>query len=83
MYINAYVFETSSLYFLFTVVETNCNDGASFLCDDIKCIANGQICDGVTDCENGQDEMGCIVPETCQEWWNAGYKTSGTYKVCE
>ena len=65
------------------VVETECNNGASFLCDDTKCIPNSKLCDGMLDCENGQDELNCAIPKTCQEWWNAGYVTSGTYTVRE
>lgn len=62
-------------------VRTDCNNGTSFLCLDRKCIPNIQVCDGVWDCDAGDDEKDCLFPNTCQEWWNAGYTSSGQYKV--
>ena len=52
------------------------------MCDS-KCIANSSICDGEKDCLDGKDEENCPVPNSCLEWWKAGYTESGLYTVCE
>ena len=64
-------------------VDIGCNNGSSFLCDDDKCIPTSHVCDGIPDCVSGVDENQCVVPDTCQEWWSAGYQNSGMYKVCK
>ena len=48
---------------------------------NIVCIPLMYKCDGVPDCESGDDEANCISPNTCQEWWDAGYRTNGKYKI--
>ena len=64
-------------------VSTNCNYGNSFRCGYTHCIPNGYKCDGITDCMDGEDERDCTLPNSCQEWWDAGYQTSGIYTICE
>ena len=32
---------------------------------------------------DGEDEQGCTLPNSCQEWWDAGYHNSGVYTICE
>ena len=32
---------------------------------------------------DGEDERDCTLPNSCQEWWDAGYQTSGIYTICE
>ena len=59
----------------------DCNNGTSFLCRDRKCIPSTLVCDGVSDCDAGDDEEKCQLPSTCWEWWNAGYTSNGQFKV--
>nr|XP_054757008.1 MAM and LDL-receptor class A domain-containing protein 2-like [Lytechinus pictus] len=52
-----------------------CNDGTD------KCLPNKQVCDFVSQCGNGNDELDCgttctFEVDTCR-WWNAGH---GTHK---
>nr|XP_054757007.1 MAM and LDL-receptor class A domain-containing protein 1-like [Lytechinus pictus] len=52
-----------------------CNDGTD------KCLPNTQVCDFVSQCGNGNDELDCgttctFEVDTCR-WWNAGH---GTHK---
>lgn len=61
---------------------TNCNDENSFLCGLTKCIPSSFVCDGLVDCPGGRDEENCPSPNSCQEFWNAGYEDSGEYRIC-
>ncbi|GFT71812.1 uncharacterized protein CG3556 [Nephila pilipes] len=36
-----------------------CSNKDSFQCDDNFCIPRSKVCDGVKDCKNGSDEVGC------------------------
>ncbi|GFX05264.1 uncharacterized protein CG3556 [Trichonephila clavipes] len=36
-----------------------CTNEESFQCDDNFCIPQSKVCDGVKDCKNGSDEIGC------------------------
>ena len=33
--------------------------GFEFTCNDIKCIEESKVCNGVSDCSDGSDEMFC------------------------
>ena len=63
------------------IVNTLCNQGKSFLCGGSYCIPKELVCDGVTDCPGGIDEADCYQPKSCMEWWNAGYKENGFFKI--
>ena len=63
------------------IVTTLCNQGTAFLCGGFYCIPKALICDGVTDCPGGIDEADCYQPKSCMEWWNAGFKENGLYKI--
>ena len=39
------------------------------------------VCDGIPDCWDSQDEMGCNKLNSCQDWWSAGYNVSGIYET--
>ena len=61
-----------------------CNSSTSFLCENngnFKCVSLMYKCDGITDCQSGEDENDCEKPDTCQGWWDAGYRTSGIYEI--
>ena len=58
-----------------------CNPSTAFNCGDYTCIPLEYRCDGVPDCQSGEDEIYCVSPETCQEWWNTGYRENGIYKI--
>ena len=32
---------------------------------------------------DGEDERDCTLPNSCQEWWDAGYQNNGVYVICE
>ena len=65
-------------------VEYNCFK-RSFPCSSShsRCISFSFVCDGVQDCWNGQDELNCQFPQSCSEWWNAGYQDNGVYNIGE
>lgn len=54
----------------------------AFLCGT-ECIPSSFVCDGEADCPDKSDENNCGLPDTCRDWWLAGYKTSGVYKIRE
>ena len=58
-----------------------CNPGTSFNCGDNTCNPLAYRCDGRPDCQTEEDEKNCIKPNTCQEWWNAGYRENGMYTI--
>ncbi|KAF8763478.1 hypothetical protein HNY73_021662 [Argiope bruennichi] len=52
--------ETSSSFELeYSVKSIECINKNSFKCDDNSCISEEEVCDGVKDCKNGADEIGC------------------------
>ena len=72
---------TISTVVLTVTEESTCSNWRSLMCDS-KCIANSSICDGEKDCLDGKDEENCPIPNSCLEWWRAGYTESGLYKMC-
>ncbi|GFX05275.1 uncharacterized protein TNCV_4175181 [Trichonephila clavipes] len=42
-------------------VSLECTYEDSFQCDESICIIGSKVCDGVEDCENGSDELGCVT----------------------
>ncbi|XP_071043201.1 uncharacterized protein CG3556 isoform X4 [Parasteatoda tepidariorum] len=43
----------------FEIRDIECLQNNSFHCSNHSCIPKNEICDGVKDCENGADEVGC------------------------
>ena len=41
------------------------------------------VCDGTADCVSGEDEWNCDLPESCNAWWEAGYREPGMYSIRE
>ena len=77
-----YVQRFPSKFLMFIIlVATNCNNGNSFRCGPDRCIPKVFKCDGMIDCLNGEDEVGCQFPNSCQEWWDAGYHENGIYPM--
>ena len=74
------IFLSEFLMFII-VVAINCNNGNSFRCGPDRCIPKVFKCDGIVDCFNGEDEVGCQFPSSCQEWWDAGYHENGMYAM--
>ena len=68
---------------LYFILQGSCNPSTSFSCGDNTCIPLAYRCDGVHDCLSEKDEDNCIKPDTCQEWWDAGYRENGIYKICK
>ena len=79
MSINEWPLKTG--FTVFFVVSSNCNDGNSFRCGFTHCIPKSFLCDGIADCAGREDEDNCQYPNTCQEWWKAGYHNSGVYDI--
>eukprot|EP01084_Bolivina_argentea_P169153 293263_1 len=44
--------------------KASCNDD-QFKCDSGQCISNGWVCDGQADCNDGSDEIGCLIIYNC------------------
>ena len=40
-------------------------DGDNFQCSDQLCLPAASVCDGVSDCRQGEDELNCPGPVTC------------------
>ena len=53
------------------------------MCSLLHCIPHVYVCDGIVDCTDGRDEYDCHTPNSCQEWWDAGYQDSGVYNICK
>ncbi|GFY44182.1 uncharacterized protein CG3556 [Trichonephila inaurata madagascariensis] len=43
----------------YNIKNLECMNEESFQCDDNFCIPRSKVCDGVNDCKNGSDEIGC------------------------
>ncbi|GFV15163.1 uncharacterized protein CG3556 [Trichonephila clavipes] len=43
----------------YSIKNMECTNEESFQCDDNFCIPRSKVCDGVKDCKNGSDEIGC------------------------
>ena len=67
-------------YLFIVSVENSCFK-RSFPCSSFQCISFSYVCDGVQDCWNGQDELNCQFPQSCNAWWNAGYQTNDVYNI--
>ncbi|CAL1301475.1 unnamed protein product [Larinioides sclopetarius] len=42
-------------------MAVECLNRNSFKCDNITCVSEDKVCDGVKDCKNGEDEIGCEI----------------------
>ncbi|KAF8763474.1 ADP-ribose glycohydrolase MACROD1 like protein [Argiope bruennichi] len=51
------VFTTFTLKYIIKNLE--CLNTKSFECDENSCVSEEKVCDGVKDCKNGVDEIGC------------------------
>ncbi|GIY15926.1 uncharacterized protein CG3556 [Caerostris extrusa] len=56
---NPYDGYTLSVNLSFTIKDIECINKDSFRCDDNSCVPGSKVCDGVKDCSNGADEVGC------------------------
>ncbi|GBM63467.1 hypothetical protein AVEN_260901-1 [Araneus ventricosus] len=43
----------------YTLKTLECLNINSFKCDNSSCVSEKKVCDGVKDCKNGADEIGC------------------------
>ncbi|KAF8763472.1 hypothetical protein HNY73_021656 [Argiope bruennichi] len=43
----------------YTIKTMECLNKNSFKCDNNTCVSEERVCDGVKDCKNGADEIGC------------------------
>ncbi|GBN04377.1 hypothetical protein AVEN_1162-1 [Araneus ventricosus] len=43
----------------YIIRDIECVNKGSFKCSNISCIPQAEVCDGIKDCENGADEIGC------------------------
>ncbi|CAL1301427.1 unnamed protein product, partial [Larinioides sclopetarius] len=43
----------------YTIRAVECLNRNSFKCDNTTCVSEDKVCDGVKDCKNGEDEIGC------------------------
>ena len=41
-----------------------CEDSNMFQCQDGTCLSKGKVCDGILDCEKGEDELQCENKES-------------------
>ncbi|XP_060569363.1 LDL receptor repeat-containing protein egg-1-like [Ruditapes philippinarum] len=59
-----------------------CKEG-TFHCDLVRCIPSRLVCDTYADCKDGDDEKSCGQPRhsSCENWWNAGYRNTGIYRL--
>ncbi|XP_055946192.1 uncharacterized protein CG3556-like [Argiope bruennichi] len=61
--ITHYVSSSYSRYTAFnleyTIKTMECLNKNSFKCDNNTCVSEERVCDGVKDCKNGADEIGC------------------------
>ncbi|XP_053380174.1 uncharacterized protein LOC123556537 [Mercenaria mercenaria] len=57
----------------------------AFHCDLVRCIPRRLVCDKYPDCKDKIDEMSCDQPRylSCEEWWEAGYRQNGIYRLNE
>ncbi|GIY17887.1 uncharacterized protein CG3556 [Caerostris extrusa] len=59
--VNRYTDKYTPLFFnlSFIIKDIECINKDSFQCNNHSCIPRNKVCDGVKDCENGLDEVGC------------------------
>ncbi|XP_055936191.1 uncharacterized protein LOC129965925 [Argiope bruennichi] len=43
----------------YIIRDIECVNKGSFRCSNTSCIPQAEVCDGIKDCENGADEVGC------------------------
>ncbi|GIY47667.1 CUB domain-containing protein [Caerostris darwini] len=55
---------TLSFNLSYTIKDIECINKDSFRCDDNSCVPSSKVCDGVKDCSNGADEVGCEAINT-------------------
>ncbi|CAL1302011.1 unnamed protein product [Larinioides sclopetarius] len=74
-YVSAYNAKYTSFTLEYTIKTIECLNRNSFECDNNTCVPEDRVCDGVKDCKNGADEVGCEtgvlsikgVPESREE----------------
>ncbi|CAL1301396.1 unnamed protein product [Larinioides sclopetarius] len=74
-YVSAYNRIYTSFTLEYTIKTIECLNRNSFECDNNTCVPEDRVCDGVKDCKNGADEVGCEtgvlsikgVPESREE----------------
>nr|XP_042907457.1 uncharacterized protein CG3556-like isoform X2 [Parasteatoda tepidariorum] len=53
------VYRNTNYKLIFTIRGIECLRNCTFQCSNHSCIHMNAVCDGVKDCENGADEVGC------------------------
>ncbi|XP_071042748.1 suppressor of tumorigenicity 14 protein homolog [Parasteatoda tepidariorum] len=64
MKLKASHFLNKGFYASYNAVEIeyeDCYPRDSFGCDRITCIPRSEVCDGIKNCEDGEDEFGCVI----------------------
>ncbi|GIX73864.1 uncharacterized protein CG3556 [Caerostris extrusa] len=58
-YVESYFGNQLSFSLSFIIKDIECINKDSFRCDNNTCVPGSKVCDGVKDCSNGADEVGC------------------------
>ncbi|GIY15928.1 CUB domain-containing protein [Caerostris extrusa] len=58
---NSYNWHEISFSLSFIIKDIECINKDSFRCDNNSCVPAFKVCDGVKDCSNGADEVGCGI----------------------
>ncbi|GIY32333.1 CUB domain-containing protein [Caerostris extrusa] len=58
-YVNHHYGKPLSFSLSFIIKDIECNNKGSFHCNNNTCVPGSKVCDGVKDCSNGADEVGC------------------------
>ncbi|GFY44183.1 uncharacterized protein CG3556 [Trichonephila inaurata madagascariensis] len=57
--LSEYTYYSVNFTLMYNIKNMECMNVDSFQCDDNFCIPRSKVCDGVKDCKNGSDEIGC------------------------
>ncbi|GFQ67452.1 uncharacterized protein CG3556 [Trichonephila clavata] len=59
--LSEYTYCTVNFSITYNIKNMECTNEKSFQCDENFCIPQSKVCDGVKDCKNGSDEVGCGI----------------------
>ncbi|GIX74902.1 CUB domain-containing protein [Caerostris darwini] len=61
-YVNYHYGKHLSFSLSFIIKDIECINKGSLHCNNNTCVSGSKVCDGVKDCSNGADEVGCDRP---------------------